>query len=235
MGVPSCWQPRALMIGCCVLILAANELAAESLPLLVSEDFSAGMQRWQTTDPDASKPFWKVIDLEIEGKTNRVLRVTGKSNYEPPYRSPHSIALLKDIKVGDFELTVKLQSTDQISGNHRDLCLFWGYQDPANFYYVHFGAKADPHACQIFIVDDAARTMITTVEASGTPWTDGWHQAKVVRNVANGNIDVYFDDMDKPLMSACDKTFTWGQIGLGTFDNHGNFDDLHLFGIEANK
>jgi len=27
--------------------------------------------------------------------------------------------------------------------------------------------------------------------------------------------------MDKPLMAARDTTFTWGQIGVGTFDDHG--------------
>jgi|GEM_PF-5600951 len=27
--------------------------------------------------------------------------------------------------------------------------------------------------------------------------------------------------MDQPLMTARDTTFTWGQIGIGTFDAHG--------------
>ena len=224
-----------LMCGCLLVSICRTATAAEELPLLVTEDFSKGMARWQTTDPDPDEPFWKVLELSGQGGTNRALRVTGKSNYEPPYRSPHSMALLKDVVVGDFELSVRMQSTDHASGDHRDLCLFWGYQDPANFYYVHFGAKADPHACQIFIVNDAARTKITIDEATGTPWTNGWHNVKIVRSVADGKVKVYFDDMKTPLMTARDKTFTWGQIGVGTFDNHGNFDDLKLFGVEVKK
>jgi len=221
--------------GCLLACSSQVSTAAETLPLLVSEDFTEGMERWQTTDPDENQPFWKVVEVEREGRPNRVLRVTGKSNYEPPYRSPHSIALLRDVVVGDFELTLEMQSTDHVSGNHRDLCLFWGYQDPAHFYYVHFGAKADPHACQIFIVDDAARTKITVDEATGTPWTNGWHHVKVVRNVGDGNMRVYFDDMKKPLMTARDKTFAWGQIGVGTLDNHGNFDDIKLYGVAVEE
>ncbi len=223
------------MFFLCALVFANLSSAAEPLPLLLSEDFSQGFDRWQTTDPEASQSFWEIIDVEAGSQANPALRVTGKSNYEPPYRSPHSIALLRDTLVGNFELTLRMQSTDQVSGNHRDLCLFWGYQDPANFYYVHFGAKADPRACQIFLVNDADRTKITVDEATGTPWTNDWHNVKIVRNVEDGSIEVYFDDMDTPLMTACDKTFTWGQIGVGTFDNHGNFDDLKLYGVEVEK
>jgi hypothetical protein len=41
--------------------------------------------------------------------------------------------------------------------------------------------------------------------------------------------------MEKPLMTARDKTFTWGHVGLGTFDDHGNFDDFELRGIRVEK
>ena len=35
--------------------------------------------------------------------------------------------------------------------------------------------------------------------------------------------------------SAIDKTFTWGQIGIGSFDDKGYFDDIILRGIEIKK
>ena len=31
-------------------------------------------------------------------------------------------------------------------------------------------------------------------------------------------------------MTANDKTFTWGQVGIRAFDDHGNFDDVVLRG-----
>jgi hypothetical protein len=203
------------------------------LPNLFEENFEKGMDRWRTTDPAGEKPVWKIID--IGGKHKHVLRVTGPSKYQPPHRSPHSIALLKGLKVGDFDLTARVQNTNTKAGAHRDLCIFWGYQDPSHFYYVHFGAKADPHACQIFIVNDAPRKMITVDQAKGTPWTDGWHTVKVVRRVKDGTMEVYFDDMKTPLMTARDKTFGAGLVGIGTFDDHGNFDDFELRGKQSGK
>jgi hypothetical protein len=197
-------------------------------PVLVKEDFEKGMDRWWTTDPDPTNSVWKIVEAGPKG--NHALRVSGISKYQPPHRSPHSIALLKDVKVGDFELTARVQNTNVTAGPHRDLCIFWGYQDPSHFYYVHFGAKADPHACQIFIVNDAPRKMITKRNAKGTPWTDGWHEVKVVRRVADGTMEVFFDNMTKPLMTARDTTFGAGLVGLGTFDDHGNFDDVVLRG-----
>jgi hypothetical protein len=207
--------------------------ADDELPLILKEDFENGFSRWQTTDPKELEAVWKITDAGPP--KNHALRVTGKSKYEPPFRSPHSIALLKDVQVGDFELTAHIQNTNVTAGNHRDLCIFWGYQDPAHFYYVHFGAKADPHACQIFIVNGAPRTMITVDQAKGTPWTEGWHDVKVVCRLEDGAMEVYFDDMKKPYMTAKDKTFTWGQVGIGTFDDHGNFDDVVLRGKKVDR
>ncbi|MEX0641400.1 MAG: hypothetical protein WD468_01800 [Pirellulales bacterium] len=202
--------------------------AEDKLPMLMKENFENGMDRWETTDPDPAASVWKII--QPGGPGNHVLRVTAGSTYRPKYRSPYSIALLKDVSVGDFILKARVQSTNTKAGGHRDLCIFWGYQDPNHFYYVHLGAKADPHACQIFIVNDAPRKMITVDQAEGTPWDDDWHNVKVVRRVADGTMEVYFDDMKKPFMTARDKTFLEGRIGVGTFDDNGNFDNIVLQG-----
>jgi len=209
--------------------------AAETLPLLYEDDFENGIERWQPSDTDAiAQPSWEVVELKnAAGKLTKAFRTTGKSDYEPPFRSPPNFALLKDLTVGNFELTAKVQSTNVDAGPHRDMCIFWGYQDPSHYYYVHFGAESDPNACQIFIVNNAARTPITTKKAEGTPWTTGWHEVRVVRDVDDGTIEVYFDDMDEPLMAAKDKTFAWGQVGLGTFDDNGNWDDFQLNGVEV--
>jgi hypothetical protein len=232
-----------LLVGVCLFALSqfnSADLARgadtdEAMPVILSDDFENGMGHWQTTDPDPSDSVWEVVELATEpGQTgNHVLRVKGAAKYEPPYRSPWSIAWLKDTKVGDFEMTAKVQNTNPSGGNHRDLCVFWGRQSPAEFYYVHLGAKPDPHACQIFIVNNADRTMITRDQAEGTPWTDGWHNIKVTRH--GGEVKVYFDDMTKPMMTANDTTFGAGDFGIGTFDDSGNFDDLVLRGEQVSN
>jgi hypothetical protein len=103
-----------------------------------------------------------------------------RSNYEPPHRSPYNISLLEDVVVSDFVLVAKVRSTHPDYG-HRDVCLFFGYQDPAHFYYVHLGKQADDHANQIFIVNEAPRKKISITSTSGTDWDDEWHNVKIVR------------------------------------------------------
>lgn len=216
------------MLGTGLVMLAGTlAMAAEQLPLVFEDGFENGADRWQPTDPAA----WKVADSE-RGKVYHQFQM---SKYTPPFRSPHNIALIKDVVVGDFVLTAKVQSTNRNAGAHRDMCLFFGYQDPARFYYVHLGHRPDPHSSQIMIVNEAPRKMITNNESPGIPWDDGWHDVKVVRRVADGAIEIYFDDMAKPVMTAVDKTFTWGQVGLGSFDDHGHWDDVTLHGIKVER
>jgi len=113
--------------------------------------------------------------------------------------------------------------------------IVFGYQDPAHFYYVHLGKQADDHANQIFIVNDAARTKISLTSTSGTNWDDNWHTVRVVRKPADGTIEIYYDDMTKPVMTAKDKTFAWGQIGVGTFDDTSDWDDIVVRGKAVEK
>ncbi len=191
------------------------------MPLLVHEDFAQGADRWQPSDPKA----WKIST--VDGR--QVFSQFAASNFKPPHRSPFNIALLKDERVGDFVLDARLRSTKP-DYNHRDMCLVFCYQDPAHFYYVHFGKKTDDHANQIFIVNDAPRTKISSRTTDGTNWDDAWHRVRVTRQVASGEIKIYFDDLDKPVMEAVDKTFAWGQVGIGSFDDTGDWAEVKLYG-----
>jgi hypothetical protein len=220
---------RLLLILPLFAILAlADAPKTKDLPLLFEDDFEKGADRWEPTD----KAGWKLIDADRQGKVfNQSVK---QSKYKPPHRSPYNIALVKDLTVGDFVLDAKCQSTIKDYG-HRDMCLFFGYQDPAHFYYVHLGKKADDHANQIFIVNGADRKKISTKTTEGTNWTDGWHNVRVERNVEDGSIRVYFDDMKSPVMTATDRTFPWGRVGVGSFDDTGNWDDVKVRGIKAEK
>ena len=44
-------------------------------------------------------------------------------------------------------------------------------------------------------------------------------------------IEVYFDDMDTPAMTARSDRFGAGRVGLGSFDDKGRFDDFALWGV----
>src|SRR5688572_14380450 len=98
-----------------LLLLASYSMAqgAETLPLLYADDFENGMERWQTMDPDPSKPSFKIVELKnANGETTQAFRALGTSKFQPVHRSPPNFALLKELNVGDFELTAKVQSTN---------------------------------------------------------------------------------------------------------------------------
>ena len=206
-----------------------EKVAAEvaGLPLLYQADFEDGkIDAWAASDPKAFK-----IE-EVDG--NKVLSQFQQSKVETPVRSPFNRSMIKDLTVSDFVLDVKLQSTAR-DYPHRSLCLFFGYQDPAHLYYVHFGQKTDDHANQIFIVNNEPRKKISTETTPGTAWDNKWHHARIVRKVETGTIEVYFDDMQKPVMKATDKTFNWGEVGVGSFDDTGRFDRVLVYGKKASK
>jgi len=193
------------------------------LPLMFEDDFEDGsLKGWRATDPAA----WRIE----EGRGANVLSLFKQSEYKPQVRSPVNIDLVDQDVSGSFVLELKMRSTTK-DYPHRDMCLFFGHQDPSHFYYVHIANQADPHANSIFIVDGKDRVSIAKTRTEGTKWDDYWHRVRLVRDTRTGTVEVFFDDMGKPIMTAVDHTFTWGKVGVGSFDDTGLYDDIRLWGF----
>jgi hypothetical protein len=223
---------RRWALAACLLALQSTALSAAErpqvqtdLPLLLEEDFESGADRWQPTDRDA----WRIEETDA-GHIYHQFASTSK--YSPPHRSPLNFALRKDLVVGDFVLVARVRSS-HADYDHRDACVVFGYQNPAQFYYVHFGKRADDHANQIFVVDQAPRIKISQTSTEGTPWDDEWHWVKIERHVSDGRIAIFFDDMQQPVMTARDDRFQSGQIGIGSFDDTTQWDDIRVYGRRA--
>ena len=196
----------------------------KKMPLVFETNFEDGsLDAWQAADPGA----WR-IENSGDGK---VLALYKQSNYKPEVRSPVNINLIKDVVVGSFVLELKMHSTTRDYG-HRDMCLFFGHQDPSHFYYVHIANQSDPHANSIFIVNGEPRVSIAKTRTEGTKWDDNWHTVRLERDVEEGTIEVFFDDGIEPIMTAVDHNFKWGKVGVGSFDDTGQFDEIRLRGLK---
>ncbi len=211
----------ALCIAICLFTQPSMSQELSSQKPIFTEDFENGFDRWELVDPKS----WAI---EEHGRGKSLAIQSRESEYKPKVRSPLHIAIVKDIKVADFEIRFKVKSTKN-TGNHRDCCVFFNYQDPTHYYYVHLGAKPDPASGQIFIVNDEPRRPLTSNEKL-VPWSEDWHTVKLTRNVSTGSIAVYFDDMDQPHLETNDKTFGEGRIGIGSFDDMDAFDDIQIVG-----
>lgn len=176
--------------------------------------------QWEFKDPAG----WRFT--EVAGQ--RVLSQFQKaSSYQPPFRSPLHMALWKGETFDSFQLDVWVKSTHPEYG-HRDVCLFFGYAGADRFYYVHMASEMDDRANQIFVVDAADRTKISASTTPGTRWDDDWHHVRIQRQHTNGKIAVFFDNMEKPIMTAVHQGIGAGQIGFGSFDDTADFRRLEL-------
>ena len=175
-------------------------------------------EAFQFSDP---KAFRITDDKELE--------LFQASKYRAKVRSPHCIALIDGVEFGDFTLEAELQQRSTHSSKHRDLCLFFGVEDASNFYYVHMAIAADPHAHNVFRVDDKPRVAIATKTTKGVDWgRNQGHKIKLERRLADGSIRVYFDDMNTPIMEATDKAFGRGLVGFGSFDDVGRYRNIKI-------
>ncbi|MEM9884578.1 MAG: hypothetical protein AAF849_01710 [Bacteroidota bacterium] len=201
--------------------LSASFAQINDYPILYRSDFNSSedLKKFQCSDPAA----WRI------NTQYSALELFGKSDYQPPVRSPKNIALLKDIPVGSFVLDMDLKQTGKEYG-HRDMCIFFGMKDATNFYYVHLASKADQNAHNIFLVNDEARRNIAEKTTAGIDWGNDWHRVRIVRYAQSGIIEVYFDDLQTPIMEATDVHFQHGLIGFGSFDDTGMVDNIVLSG-----
>lgn len=213
--------------------VASGSAQAASTPTIPQEPADQKPLVWVAEDPSQDEKWefkdaagWKFVDRGGE----RVLSQFRKaSDYQPPHRSPLHIALLTDCKFESFQLDAWVKSTHSEYG-HRDVCLFFGYAASDKFYYVHMASEMDDRANQVFLVNQADRIKISATTTTGTRWDDGWHHVRLTRDVKTGEIAVFFDDMNQPIMTAVDKTIAAGQIGFGSFDDTVDFKRLEIRG-----
>lgn len=210
---------------------AADTNVPSGYKLLYEQKFDKPgvIKEFAMTDPAA----WKIADTNDQ----RALELTRQSKYQPAVRSPVNIALIADKVFTDFVLEADLIQTGREYG-HRDMCLFYGVQNPTNFYYTHIATAADPNAHNVFIVKNAPRKNIAKETTKGANWgLNVWHKVRLERDTKAGTIRVYFDDLSKPIMIAEDKNFTSGYIGFGSFDDTGMIDNVRIWGpaVEEKK
>ena len=226
---------KVFPFGVLLIGMLAAHAAETNVPagykLLYEQKFDKAdvIKGFAMTDPAA----WRIADTNGQ----RALELVQQSKYKPTVRSPVNIALIADKVFTDFILEVDLVQTGREYG-HRDMCLFYGVQNPTNFYYTHIATAADPNAHNVFIVKNAPRTNIAKETTKGVNWgLNVWHKVRLERDTKAGAIRVYFDDLSKPIMIAEDKNFASGYIGFGSFDDTGMIDNIRIWGpaVETKK
>ncbi len=176
-----------------------------------------------------------LVDFDLDGNGGWTVRagtlVLDKAGVPGgPIRRPAALAILKSEPLKDLTLTAEVRSTAPVDLAVRDVQLIVGYQSPAQFYYVHLGAKTDPVHNGIFLVNNADRRRIDEPTSRPRLVDQAWHRVRLERNVTTGAILVFVDDDKAPALSATDKTLTSGRVGVGSFDETGEFRAIQVTG-----
>jgi hypothetical protein len=176
----------------------------------------ADLSKWEMDHPED----WEILK---EGSAGYLHMKRMRDPGVP--RRPLQFARLKGVDVGSFTLKVRVRRAQ------KSLIIVFNYTDTLHFYYVHIssdpGSDALPHN-GIFIVDGGPRRRIAGAGSKPALPDQAWHDVTVVRDVPSGSIKVFMDESKTPLFSVVDHTFTHGQVGLGSFDETGDFADFRL-------
>lgn len=187
-----------------------------------SDDFSHGnLDHWQFPYPED----WTV---GTEGPLHFLHMLRSREPLVP--RRPMQFALLKGVTVGSFNFQARVRRAQS------SLIMVFNYVDTLHFYYTHLskdpGAKIDVHN-GLFLVDGAPRRRIAGKEASPVLPDKEWHTIRIHRDVHSGSIEVFVDAEATPRFSVVDHTFSCGQVGVGSFDETGDFTDIRLTSNDA--
>lgn len=209
-----------------VLLAAASPFAAGETGARSIDFEHGGLEDWYLAVPGD----WKIVD----SNGNHVLRLDKAGPVGANPRRPVKFALWKPGCVSDFELRVRVKR-DPIQAKEGDVLVIFGFQDKLHFYYAHLSSDDGNVAVHngIFRVNGGDRERIAGVGARPAMPDENWRQVRVVRNTKSGELKLFLDDDAEPRFQATDRTHAYGLVGVGSFDNTGEFDDLRLQGTSS--
>jgi len=168
---------------------------------------------------------WQVVDGKL------ILSKAGVST--GPIRRPAALAILKGQPLSEVQVDLDLRSLAGPDVPRRDLDLVFGYQSPKRFYYAHLSAVTNKLHNGIFLVDNSDRRRIDDGKGIPRLVDSEWHHVRLKWNGMTGQCHVYFDSLAEPILSANDRSFTSGLVGVGSFDDTGEFRNIQVKGSQA--
>lgn len=164
-------------------------------------------------------------DWAVESGTLR-LRVAGEPPAGQP-RRPQKYALL------DSKPYRKVTVEAEMKHNGRSLIIVYGWQDKDHYNYAHISsdeaAKQNVHN-GVFHVFGGERSRISSLDGPASFTTDEWTPVKFVFDGDTGTAYAEVNGKRNPSLDAVDLSLRWGRIGLGSFNETGDFRNVKITG-----
>lgn len=207
--------------------------------LALTAAFLAGLTIHAAQKPFSSRPDLAAPDalsrFTLDGSglwvvKDRMLILEKAGTPGGPIRRPSALAVLQSDPLERATVQVEMRSTAPEDMKNRDLEIIFGYESPTRFYYVHLAGITDANHNGIFLVDNKDRRRIDDGTAAPQLKDREWHRVRLERDGATGRIEIFFDETAQPALRATDTTIAAGRVGLGSFDDTGEF---RLFAVSG--
>ena len=166
-------------------------------------------------------------DWEITGSgSDQVLKLAKARGPLPGPRRPIQFALLDMPPAKDVTVDLDIRPLQ------RSCIIVFNYQDPAHFDYAHLsvdtGTKQPVHN-GIFHVFGGERVRISSQAGPPAfPETNRWYHATLHFDSKTGLVQVSIDGKAVPALRAVDLSLSEGRIGLGSFDETGEYKKVKV-------
>jgi len=152
----------------------------------------------------------------------------------PGVRRPQEYAIYNKYEFRSFNLSCRVRVDCDPSVRGRDVVIIFGRQDKTHYYYIHLSNRSDTVHNMLIRVDGDTRQPLLPAGSLPLTLTDNaWHKVDIQRDVEKGTITVYFDydaGHREPLIQITDRTYEWGFVGLGSFNDYGSFGRVVIEG-----
>jgi hypothetical protein len=170
---------------------------------------------------------WKI---ENGRDSSPVLRLLVGREPLPGPRRPYQFAVACTPAFEKVEVEADLQPTK------RSLMIVFAYHDPSHFDYAHLStdaAQKQPVHNGVFHVYGGERVRISRETGPAAfPAVDRWYRVKLNYDGKTGEINVTVDGHAVPALHAFDLSLGAGQVGIGSFDETGDFKNVKITGRE---
>jgi hypothetical protein len=202
------------------MIKAATFLLATACILGATGTLQVFNHQWTVFDPSD----WKIED---ENGTPVLRLLTGREPLPGP-RRPFQFALADTPDYRQVTVEADIRPTK------RSCIIVFAYRDKAHFDYAHLSsdtAAKQPVHNGIFHVYGGERVRISSEAGPASfPAINRWYHVKLVHDGKTGTVDVTVDNNAVPALHAVDLSLKGGKVGLGSFDETGDFKNVQISG-----
>jgi hypothetical protein len=171
---------------------------------------------------------WTVVHASDWSVENGILKLLVSG--EPPPGTPRRPT---KIALADTPAFRRVTVEAEVHRNKKSLIIVYAWQDDSHYNYAHISSDAAAATNVhngMFHVFGGERVRISTLDGGASLPTEDWTPVKLVFDGDSGRCYVEVNGKRNPSMEAVDLSLRYGRVGLGSFNETGDFRRVRITG-----